>query len=56
VHSLGDVTNWMNSTTGEFNYTGLVANMEMKAGMFYGMNAYLFGCMFNLKNLYPDCS
>ncbi|KAJ5343246.1 uncharacterized protein N7506_003070 [Penicillium brevicompactum] len=31
----GDVTNWMNSTTGEFNYTGLVANMEMKAGMFY---------------------
>ncbi|CAG8920339.1 unnamed protein product [Penicillium salamii] len=31
----GDVTNWMNSTTGAFNYTGLVANMEMKAGMFY---------------------
>ncbi|CAI7577002.1 unnamed protein product [Penicillium bialowiezense] len=31
----GDVTNWMNSTTGEFNETGLVANMEMKAGMFY---------------------
>jgi hypothetical protein len=28
----------MNSTSGEFNYTGLVANMEMKAGMFYGMS------------------
>lgn len=27
----------MDSTTGAFNYSGLVANMEMKAGMFYGM-------------------
>ncbi|KAJ5087747.1 hypothetical protein N7456_011363 [Penicillium angulare] len=31
----GDITNWMDSTTGAFNYSGLVANMEMKAGMFY---------------------
>ncbi|KAJ5576186.1 hypothetical protein N7535_003112 [Penicillium sp. DV-2018c] len=31
----GDITNWMDQNTGEFNYTGLVANMEMKAGMFY---------------------
>ncbi|KAJ5191759.1 uncharacterized protein N7498_010744 [Penicillium cinerascens] len=31
----GDITNWMNQTSGEFNYTGLVANMEMKAGSFY---------------------
>jgi beta-glucosidase len=38
VHALpGDVTNWMNQTSGAFNYTGLVANMEMKAGSFYGM-------------------
>lgn len=34
---VGDITNWMNQTSGEFNYTGLVANMEMKAGSFYGM-------------------
>ncbi|KAL2833122.1 glycoside hydrolase superfamily [Aspergillus pseudoustus] len=31
----GDIGNWMNSTTGEFNYTGLVENMKVKAGMFY---------------------
>ncbi|KAI2832687.1 CAZyme family GH3 [Aspergillus niger] len=31
----GDVGNWMDSTTGAFNYTGLVENMEMKAGAFY---------------------
>ncbi|KAF3396295.1 Periplasmic beta-glucosidase [Penicillium rolfsii] len=31
----GDITNWMNQTSGAFNYTGLVANMEMKAGSFY---------------------
>ncbi|KAJ5482586.1 hypothetical protein N7475_001398 [Penicillium sp. IBT 31633x] len=31
----GDITNWMNQTSGEFNYTGLVNSMEMKAGMFY---------------------
>ncbi|KAL2803357.1 glycoside hydrolase superfamily [Aspergillus granulosus] len=31
----GDITNWMNSTSGEFNYTGLVENMKVKAGMFY---------------------
>jgi hypothetical protein len=32
----GDITNWMNSTSGAFNYTGLVENMKMKAGSFYG--------------------
>lgn len=32
----GDITNWMDGTTGDFNYTGLVENMETKAGMFYG--------------------
>ncbi|KAJ5512674.1 Glycoside hydrolase superfamily [Penicillium fimorum] len=31
----GDLSNWMNTTSGEFNYTGLVTNMEQKAGMFY---------------------
>ncbi|CAI7612033.1 hypothetical protein N7533_010151 [Penicillium manginii] len=31
----GDITNWMNQTSGAFNYTGLVTNMEMKAGSFY---------------------
>ncbi|KAL1962591.1 hypothetical protein VTN77DRAFT_9384 [Rasamsonia byssochlamydoides] len=31
----GDITNWMNPTTGEFNYSGLVENMQTKAGMFY---------------------
>lgn len=32
----GDITNWMNQTTGAFNSSGLVANMEEKAGSFYG--------------------
>ncbi|KAK5789222.1 hypothetical protein VI817_008346 [Penicillium citrinum] len=31
----GDITNWMNQTSGAFNETGLVTNMEMKAGSFY---------------------
>ncbi|KAJ5360270.1 Glycoside hydrolase superfamily [Penicillium concentricum] len=31
----GDLSNWMNTTSGAFNYTGLVTNMELKAGMFY---------------------
>ncbi|RAO70832.1 uncharacterized protein BHQ10_006844 [Talaromyces amestolkiae] len=31
----GDITNWMNQTTGAFNSSGLVANMEEKAGSFY---------------------
>ncbi|OOQ91210.1 putative beta-glucosidase [Penicillium brasilianum] len=31
----GDITNWLNQTSGAFNYTGLVTNMEMKAGSFY---------------------
>lgn len=35
--STGDITNWMDPTSGAFNYTGLVENMETKAGMFYGM-------------------
>lgn len=29
----------MNTTSGTFNYSGLVENMEMKAGMFYGTYA-----------------
>lgn len=35
---IGDIGNWMDSTTGAFNYTGLVENMEMKAGAFYSMH------------------
>ncbi|KAF2203558.1 glycoside hydrolase [Delitschia confertaspora ATCC 74209] len=31
----GDISNWINTTTNEFNYTGLVANMDQKAGQFY---------------------
>ncbi|KAI9371267.1 glycoside hydrolase superfamily [Aspergillus egyptiacus] len=31
----GDLTNWMDVETGEFNYTGLEENMREKAGMFY---------------------
>ncbi|KAL4980160.1 glycoside hydrolase superfamily [Aspergillus desertorum] len=31
----GDITNWMDADTGEFNYTGLEENMKIKAGMFY---------------------
>jgi hypothetical protein len=41
LHALsGDVTNWMNQTSGAFNYTGLVTNMQMKAGSFYGMSVH----------------
>jgi len=31
----GDISNWINTTSGVFNMSGLVANMEMKAGQFY---------------------
>ncbi|KAF2493287.1 glycoside hydrolase [Lophium mytilinum] len=31
----GDISNWINTTTNAFNYSGLVANMETKAGSFY---------------------
>ncbi|KAL4819400.1 glycoside hydrolase superfamily [Aspergillus spinulosporus] len=31
----GDITNWMDADTGDFNYTGLEENMKIKAGMFY---------------------
>lgn len=31
----GDVSNWLNTTTGIFNRSGLVQNFEQKAGMFY---------------------
>ncbi|KAK2796574.1 hypothetical protein FQN51_009265 [Onygenales sp. PD_10] len=31
----GDLANWLNLTSGAFNYTGLVENMKYKAGMFY---------------------
>jgi beta-glucosidase len=39
--NLGDITNWMNASTGDFNYTGLVENMKVKAGMFYGLSIEL---------------
>ena len=31
----GDISNWINTTTNAFNYTGLMENMKMKAGSFY---------------------
>ncbi|KAF2149386.1 glycoside hydrolase family 3 protein [Myriangium duriaei CBS 260.36] len=31
----GDISNWINTTTGTFNESGLVANMQTKAGSFY---------------------
>ena len=31
----GDISNWINTTTNAFNYSGLVANMQTKAGQFY---------------------
>ena len=31
----GDISNWINTTTDAFNQSGLVANMQMKAGQFY---------------------
>ncbi|KAL4946294.1 hypothetical protein BDV06DRAFT_208772 [Aspergillus oleicola] len=31
----GDITNWADPDTGEFNFTGLEENMREKAGMFY---------------------
>ena len=31
----GDISNWINTTTNAFNCSGLVANMETKAGQFY---------------------
>lgn len=37
IYTIGDISNWMDTTTGAFNYTGLVENMDSKAGMFYGM-------------------
>jgi beta-glucosidase len=37
-YSPGDITNWMDADTGDFNYTGLEENMKIKAGMFYGMS------------------
>jgi hypothetical protein len=37
----GDITNWMNQTTGAFNSSGLIANMEEKAGSFYGKGTLL---------------
>lgn len=36
----GDITNWLNSTTGSFNENGLIDNMAHKAGMFYGIGPY----------------
>ena len=31
----GDISNWLNTTDGTFNRTGLVLNFEQKAGMYY---------------------
>ena len=31
----GDVSNWLNTTSGEFNQTGLEVNFAQKAGQFY---------------------
>ncbi|PGH12228.1 hypothetical protein AJ79_04408 [Helicocarpus griseus UAMH5409] len=31
----GDLANWLNTTSGTFNYSGLVDNMKYKAGSFY---------------------
>jgi beta-glucosidase len=31
----GDISNWMNTSNDAFNYTGLVENMQWKAGSFY---------------------
>lgn len=39
----------MDDTTGAFNYSGLVANMEEKAGLFYGMHT-------SIDRLEPLCN
>ena len=31
----GDISNWLNTTSGTFNHSGLVQNFEEKAGQFY---------------------
>ena len=31
----GDISNWLNTTDGSFNHSGLVQNFEQKAGQFY---------------------
>ncbi|KAI6890717.1 putative beta-glucosidase, partial [Hortaea werneckii] len=31
----GDISNWLNTTSGAFNETGLAVNFDQKAGMFY---------------------
>lgn len=31
----GDISNWLNTTSGAFNHSGLVQNFEEKAGQFY---------------------
>lgn len=31
----GDISNWLNTTSGEFNQTGLEVNFAQKAGQFY---------------------
>lgn len=33
---VGDISNWMDPDTGAFNQSGLVENMKLKAGSFYG--------------------
>ena len=31
----GDISNWLNTTSGTFNHSGLVQNFEQKSGQFY---------------------
>lgn len=31
----GDISNWLNTTSGAFNHSGLLQNFEQKAGQFY---------------------
>lgn len=40
----GDVSNWLNTTTGAFNRSGLVDNMKTKAGSFYGEREFEYIC------------
>lgn len=34
----GDISNWLNTTSGGFNYSGLVENFDQKAGMFVSLS------------------
>ena len=43
----GDITNWMNETTGEFNLTGLEWSTKMRGGMFYGRQLTSQDCYYS---------